>query len=176
MWPRRFILSTWSNLFRVCIHISSDWTQSHSRTSASVKLQIQYETWKARQPLLLQRPCVWLCVLFSARGSNTHWNRCLIDLLRPERMSCYLCLIKKWLCATFPACLFPGFSSHVPVCLSTFSLQQQQKSLSLFVRDIVVVWRPGTKTVCMFNACVGTACCIPSVILLPSSDGAEWKL
>lgn len=64
--------------------------------------------------------CSPVCVLPSARGSGTQWNRCLIDSLRPERMS-YVIYVwsKKWQRATF-SLVFSPTSLMFHVCLPAF--------------------------------------------------------
>lgn len=68
------------------------------------------------RPFSLCLYCSPVCVLFLACGSNTRRNRCLIDSLWPEKMSC---LIRKRQCSTLPPLSFHWLLfSHLPVCLA----------------------------------------------------------
>lgn len=86
-----------------------------------------------------------VCVLPSARGSGTQWNRCLIDSLRPQRMSYVIYVWSKsspWSsprrlsCSSLSVCVslqqrlhlkkkyFMSFCGHVPYSVKRDPLDQ----------------------------------------------------
>lgn len=91
-----------------CLHAGLKATTEPQRLSLN-KLQIEKRNHERPfSPCSCHSP---VCVLFPACGSNTHRNRCLIDWLRPERVSKVIYVWSESGCVLLSSLVF----SHLPV-------------------------------------------------------------